>query len=513
MSDIFNTQLDLLKAVTPNAGGASYLEVQIGGSSTIPVTGTVVAKIEDSAGNPITSTASALDVNLKSSSITLPVSLAGTSNVNVTNGAGASAVNIQDGGNSITIDGSVTVTQATGTNLHTVLDSGTLTSITNALPSGTNVIGHVITDTGSTTAVTGNVTVVQPTGTNLHTVLDSGTLTSITNALPSGTNVIGHIIADSGSTTAVTGNVTVIQPTGTSLHAVIDSGSTTAVTGNVTVVQPTGTNLHTVLDSGTLTSITNALPSGTNVIGHVIADSGSTTVVTGNVTVVQPTGTNLHVVTDSGTITTVSTVTNLSQMSGTAISMNNGTTDAGTQRVTLSSDSTGQVKLATGANTIGALTANQSVNVAQIAGNATLTGNGATGTGSQRVTIASDNSPISITSSLSATSTGMTRFRNTALSNTATSVKASSGNIYYYHVYNVNSADAFLQIYNVASGSVTVGTTTPDLTLSVPAGGVLDGSLDSSPYSFSTAITVAATTTITGGTAPSTGLLVALGYV
>jgi len=57
----------------------------------------------------------------------------------------------------------------------------TLTGITNALPAGTNVIGHVIADTGSTTAVTGNVTVVQPTGTNLHTVLDSGTLTSITN--------------------------------------------------------------------------------------------------------------------------------------------------------------------------------------------------------------------------------------------------------------------------------------------------------------------------------------------
>ena len=87
-----------------------------------------------------------------------------------------------------------------------------------ALPTGTNVIGHVIADSGSTTAVTGNVTVVQGTGTNLHTVIDSGTLTTvstvtavtaITNALPAGTNVIGHVIADSGSTTAVTGTVTV----------------------------------------------------------------------------------------------------------------------------------------------------------------------------------------------------------------------------------------------------------------------------------------------------------------
>lgn len=46
---------------------------------------------------------------------------------------------------------------------------------------------------------------------------------------------------------------------------------------------------------------------------------------------------------------------NEAQVSGTAVSVNNGTTDAGTERVTLSSDSTGQVKLATGANVIGSI--------------------------------------------------------------------------------------------------------------------------------------------------------------
>jgi hypothetical protein len=74
---------------------------------------------------------------------------------------------------------------------------------------------------------------------------------------------------------------------------------------------------------------------------------------------------------------------NNAQVSGTAISVNNGTTDAGTQRVTLSSDSTGQVKLATGANVIGALTANQSINVAQVNGNTTSTA----ATGVQKVGI------------------------------------------------------------------------------------------------------------------------------
>lgn len=87
---------------------------------------------------------------------------------------------------------------------------------------------------------------------------------------------------------------------------------------------------------------------------------------------------------------------NVNQIAGTATSVNNGTTDNGTQRVTLSSDSTGQVKLATGANTIGSLTANQSVNTAQINGVTPLMGNGVTGTGSQRVTIASDNTAFAV---------------------------------------------------------------------------------------------------------------------
>ncbi len=148
------------------------------------------------------------------------------------------AVNITNTSIPATITGNVTVVQPTGTNLHTVLDSGVLTSITNALPAGSNVIGHVINDTGSTTAVTGNVTVVQPTGTNLHAVLDAGA------------NVIGHVIADSGSTTAVTGNVTVVQPTGTNLHAVLDSGTLTAVTSitnqvDVNQKQVGGTNIVT----------------------------------------------------------------------------------------------------------------------------------------------------------------------------------------------------------------------------------------------------------------------------
>lgn len=47
-----------------------------------------------------------------------------------------------------------------------------------------------------------------------------------------------------------------------------------------------------------------------------------------------------HVIVDSGTVTTVSTVTNLAQMNGAALLMGNGVTGTGSQRVTIASDNT-----------------------------------------------------------------------------------------------------------------------------------------------------------------------------
>lgn len=111
-----------------------------------------------------------------------------------------------------------------------------------------------------------------------------------------------------------------------------------------------------------------------------------------------------------------------------------------------------------------------------------------------------------------ATVTGLTKYRGTAVSNTAIAVKASAGRLYNYHIYNAGTLDTFLQFYDVAQGSVTVGTTVPDKTFWVPAGGALDGGLVYSA-AFASAISIAATTTVTGGTAPATALLVNLDYI
>lgn len=84
---------------------------------------------------------------------------------------------------------------------------------------------------------------------------------------------------------------------------------------------------------------------------------------------------------------------NITQVAGATIAQGHGTA-ATALRVELPTDGTGIVGLAAGANTIGALTANQSVNNAQINGVTPLMGNGASGTGAQRVTIANDSTGI-----------------------------------------------------------------------------------------------------------------------
>lgn len=126
-----------------------------------------------------------------------------------------------------------------------------------------------------------------------------------------------------------------------------------------------------------------ALPTGSNAIGKLAANSGVTI---GAV--------EIAAAQTLATVTTVATVTNLAQMNGAAITMGNGASGTGVQRVTIANDSTGIIALTTGSAQIGHLEANQSVNVAQINGVTPLMGNGASGTGAQRVTLANDSTGV-----------------------------------------------------------------------------------------------------------------------
>ncbi len=167
-----------------------------------------------------------------------------------------------------------------------------------------------------------------------------------------------------------------------------------AADGDVFVRQATGTNLHAVLDTTSTTAVTQATATNLNA---AVVGTGTAGAPAGNILTVQGVAsmTKLLVTPDSVALPANQSV-NVAQINGVATTMGNGVSGTGVQRVTLASDSTGQVTLATGGNTIGALTANQSVNAAQVNGVATSTGNGVSGTGVQRVAIASDNTAFSV---------------------------------------------------------------------------------------------------------------------
>lgn len=119
--------------------------------------------------------------------------------------------------------------------------------------------------------------------------------------------------------------------------------------------------------------------------------------------------------------------------------------------------------------------------------------------------------PSNVTALANATG-GATPLTTAALSTTVTAIKASAGSLYMLRCYNPNATAAYVQVFNVASGSVTLGTTTPVQSYGIPATSAGGVALSPVGMAFSTAISYAATTTATGSTANSTALTCSVAY-
>lgn len=129
---------------------------------------------------------------------------------------------------------------------------------------------------------------------------------------------------------------------------------------------------------------------------------------------------------------------NVAQINGVTPLMGNGASGTGAQRVTLANDSTGILSLTTGTASIGHLEANQSSNIAQINGVTPLMGAGNTGTGSPRVTIASDQAVIPVKELASTITTGQV-----TAGGAATLVAANAAR----YKLTVRNQDASLSVY------------------------------------------------------------------
>lgn len=88
--------------------------------------------------------------------------------------------------------------------------------------------------------------------------------------------------------------------------------------------------------------------------------------------------------------------------------------------------------------------------------------------------------------------TPTTTFTNSAATTNGTVIKASAGTLWSVSVSNINAAVRYLKFYN--STTVTVGTTTPVLTIAIPAGGIVNITGGSNGIRFGTGICLGITT-------------------
>lgn len=118
------TALPISGTVTADAGSGPFPVSDNAGSLTVdaPVGTPVFVRLSDGASAITTLPVSAASLPLPTGAATAALQTqpgVDIGDVTVNNGSGASAVNVQDGGNSLTVDGTVTVTQSTATSLKT----------------------------------------------------------------------------------------------------------------------------------------------------------------------------------------------------------------------------------------------------------------------------------------------------------------------------------------------------------------------------------------------------------
>lgn len=195
--------------------------------------------------------------------------------VTINNAAGASAVNIQDGGNSITVDGVFFQTTQPVSIAATVAVSGPLTD-TQLRATPVPVSGTI----AATQSGTWTTTVTQATGTNLHTVIDSGTITLPTGASTSAlqttgnsslssidtkTPALGQALMAASTPVVIASNQSAVPVSGTffqSIQPVSQSGTWNINNISGTISLPTGASTSALQTTGntSLASIDAGIP-------------------------------------------------------------------------------------------------------------------------------------------------------------------------------------------------------------------------------------------------------------
>ena len=283
-------------------------------------------------------------------------------------------LSIDDNGGSITVDGTVAVTGTFWQATQPVSNAGTFAvQVSSSLPTGSNTIGAV------------NIAAAQ----TLATVTTVGAVTSITNALPAGTNAIGKLAANSGVDIGDVDILSIIPGTGaTNLGKAVDSVAGATDTGVValTVRDDTLSALapadgdYTRLRSDSVgrlwvsAKVDTALPAGTNNIGDVDVLTLPSL----------PTGSNvIGGVTQSGTwnINAITTLPSLPTGSNTIGAVNIAAAQTLATVTTVGAVTSITNALPAGTNAIGKLAANSGVDIGDVDILSIIPGTGATNLG------------------------------------------------------------------------------------------------------------------------------------
>lgn len=341
--------------------------------ATQPISGTVTvnpltnssivkAQVQDNSGNGITSTSNALDINIKSGSIA-NTSFASTQSGtwNITNVSGT--VSLPTGASTAAKQPALGTAGTASSDVITVQGIASMTALKVDGSATTQPVSGTVTANAGTGTFAVSGTVTANAGTNLNTSLlaleSGGNLASIK------TDVDNLSLSQASTTSGQKGNLTLTATT---------TSAPTYVTAQSNPLSTT-TSGALRIDLGATTANTTAIKVDGSAVTQPVSIAGNQAV-------------------------------NVAQINGVTPLMGNGTSGTGAQRVVIASDNTAfsvNSNLQAGTNLVGKVGIDQTtpgttnaVSLAQIGANTVLTGNGVTGTGSQRVTIASDNTAFTV---------------------------------------------------------------------------------------------------------------------
>ena len=245
-------------------------------------------------------------------------------------------------------------------------------------------------------------------------------------------------------------------------------GTVIALATNYTVTQGAGTTFGSIVVSGTnyaqqliCDPTTPTQCAAVSAGGAVKVDASATTQPVSAAALPLPTGaaTSANQSTEITSLATIATNTGASVPAGTALIGKVGidqTTPGTTNGVQVNA------ALPAGTNVIGALSANQSVNTAQVNGVAVLTGTGATGTGAQRVTVSTDqatNAGAALVKGGVGVVSGGSTYQAVAASQTATVLQTSTGAIgdYLSHctIYPTSTSPGVVTVFDNTNAAAT----------------------------------------------------------